>query len=120
MKKVFILILLLSGLSINFTSAQVLMPMGGRIITAPTPGVSCPAGKFGSPFTMVPFGVYPPGLFVGDYYPSSLPFNLNIGSYFLGLYVPIPIPECQTQSVPPAPVTGFRTFLHGTSSFVMP
>lgn len=92
-----------------------MQPFGGRIITAPTPGVTCPAGKIGSPFTIAPVGVVSANLFVGDLSPQSFG-QLAPGVWTLGLYIPIPIPECVTQSVPPAPVTGFRTFLHGTSS----
>lgn len=120
MKKIiFFGFILLFGLSVNFAFAQVfpMIGFGGRIITAPTPGVSCPAGKIGSPFTVA--GVTGPSwLMVGDYYPTSLGFKLTPGAWILALYIPVPIPECQTQSVPPVPVTGYRNFLHGTSDYI--
>lgn len=118
MKKIiFFVVVVVFGVSVNFAFAQAIpmLGFGGRIITAPTPGVSCPAGALGSPFTMVPAGVAPAGLYVGDYHPTSVSFRLAPGAWVLGLYIPIPIPECATQSIPPAPVAGFRTFIHGTN-----
>lgn len=97
-------------------SAVLLRPFGGRILTAPTPGVTCPAGKQpGSPFTVEPVMPMPPWLMVGDYHPLSISYQLVPGAWILGLYVPTPIPECATDSLPPVPVEGFRTFFHGTS-----
>jgi hypothetical protein len=115
MKKIiFFVFIILFGFSVNITLAQTLMPFGGQIITAPTPGVACPAGAPGSPFSITPI-VSPPGLYVGDYNPISTRFRIVPGAWVLGLYIPVPIPECATTSTPPVPVTGFRTFLHGTS-----
>ncbi len=99
-----------------FAQISILQPFGGKIITAPTPGISCPAGRQpGSPFMLAPNTPSVVGPFVGDYHPISLNYQLVPGAWILGLYNPIPIPECATQSAPPAPVSGFRTFLHGTS-----
>lgn len=101
------------------TGAVLLQPFGGRIGTAPTPGVECPAGKQpGSPFTVIPVMPTASWLMVGDYHPISLPFQLVPGAWILGLYNPVPIPECVTTTVPPAPVSGFRTYFHGTSVLI--
>lgn len=117
MKKVFIFGALIFSLSANFVFAQTpfLMPFGGRILIAPMPGIVCPAGKLGSPFFMTPLLPAPPGPFIGDYNVVSNNFMLAPGAAILGLYIPIPIPECATTSAPPAPVPGFRTFIHGTN-----
>lgn len=97
-------------------SLSPLKPLGGKIITAPTPGVSCPAGKQpGSPFTVVPAGSGPSWLLVGDYHPISNHFMLAPNEWILGLYIATPLPECTTQSLPPVPVSGYRTFFNGTS-----
>ncbi len=121
MKKIiFFAFIIFFGLLVNLTLAQtlpLLKPFGGKIITAPTPGVTCPVGKLGSPFTQTPAGLSPPGLYVGDYNPISLSFGLKPTAWVLGLYIPTPIPECATESVPPAPVVGFRTYFLGTSFF---
>jgi hypothetical protein len=120
MKKIiFFVFIVLFGFSVNVALAQVLAPrgLGGKIIMAPTPGISCPAGKPGSPFTILPVSLNQVGPYIGDYNPISMGFNLTPGSWFLGLYIPVPIPECSTQSAPPAPVSGYRTILHGTSSY---
>lgn len=121
MKKIiFFVFVILFGLSVNVALAQLLPApkgFGGRIITAPTPGISCPGGRPGSPLTIVPVSTYPIGPYVGDYNPISMRFNLTPGSWILGLYMPVPIPECQTQSAPPTPVNGYRTIIHGTSSY---
>ncbi len=121
MKKIIFFVFIVSfSLSVNFAFAQALVPLGGRILTAPTPGVSCPGGRQpGSPFSIVPVtAINPPGLYIGDYNPTSLKFNLTPGAWILGLYLSTPIPECATQSAPPAPVSGFRTIIHGTSSYL--
>lgn len=112
----FVIVLFFIGLFLpQISFAVVLQPFGGRIITAPTPGVVCPAGKPGSPFTVMPVTAQPSWLMVGDYHPVSLPFAVVPSAWILGLYVPVPLPECATTSVPPAPVNGFRTYFHGTS-----
>ncbi len=99
------------------TMAVLLKPFGGKIITAPTPGVSCPAGKEpGSPFTVSPVTKAPPWIMVGDWHPISTPFKLEPDAWILGLYNPKPIPECVSESVPPAPISGYRTIFHGTSA----
>ena len=121
MKKIIFFVFIVAfSLSVNFAFAQALMPLGGRILTAPTPGVSCPAGRQPeSPFTITPIvATIPPGLYIGDYNPTSLQFNLTPGSWILGLYLPVPIPECATQTGTPAPVSGLRTIIHGTSSYL--
>ncbi len=122
MKKIiFFVVIILFGLSVNVAFAQLVSPyqgIGGRIITAPTPGIVCPAGKPGSPFTIAPSGPSPAGPFVGDYYPVSN-FHLLVSSaWFLGLGSIVPLPECFVPVPPPGvpvPVNGFRTILHGTS-----
>ncbi len=121
MKKIiFFAFIILFGLSINISLAQFspFVGFGGRITTAPTPGIVCPAGKLGSPFTLAPNGPFATGPFVGDYYPVSNFYLLAPGAWILGLYNPVPLPECAIPVPPPGlpvPVTGFRTILHGTS-----
>lgn len=122
MKKIiFFVVIILFGLSVNVAFAQLstFQPFGGKILLSPIPGVVCPAGKIGSPFTLVPNGPYPTGPFVGDYYPVSNFHLLVPGAWILGLTNIVPLPECSTPPVPPAtvpvPVNGFRTILHGTS-----
>ncbi|MDQ5883297.1 MAG: hypothetical protein QG654_210 [Patescibacteria group bacterium] len=67
---------------------------------------------------MAPNGPFVTGPFVGDYYTISNFYLLAPGAWILGLYNPVPLPECATAPVPPGvpvPVAGFRTLLHGTS-----
>jgi hypothetical protein len=124
MKKViFFSVFLLLLLSVNTALAFTLPPrsFGGLIIAAPTPGVNCPAGRQpGSPFTIIPAGASPAGPFVGDYNPISLTYQLVPGAWILGLYNPVPLPECATTTPVPTPVPGFRTFIHGTSVPINP
>jgi hypothetical protein len=104
-------------ISVPFRSdAAFLQPFGGRVYTAPTPGVTCPAGKEGSPFTVLNLAAKgAPLLMVGDYHPTSSTSVIAPSVWILGLYNPIALPECQTTSTPPVTVPGFRTFFHGTS-----
>jgi|GEM_PF-3988274 len=96
------------------SSAQFYKPFGGRIITAPTPGVECPAGKQPSPFTLWNLATMTPTLMVGDQNSKSFG-QIMPSAWILGLYIPILVSECQTTSTPSAPVPGYRTYLHGTS-----
>lgn len=117
-KIVFFAFVVIFGLSVQVSFAQItpVLGLGGRIITAPIPGIICPAGKQpGSPFMIAPSIGAPVGPFIGDYNSVSNFHLLLPGIWFLGLYSSVPLPECATQSAPPAPVSGFRTLIHGTS-----
>lgn len=99
-----------------FLTIFILAPLsfGGRVITAPTPGVSCPVGGLVSPYTITPAGVFPPALYITTPWVGGFG-AIAPGAYILGLYNPIPIPECATTTVPPVPAGGFRTILYGTN-----
>lgn len=88
-------------------------PAGGKILFAPVVGIDCPAGKPGSPFNLVSLSA--PGLLIGDFHPTSNYHKLLPSIWFLGNYLTVPIPECQVPGPSPAPVSGYRTIIHGTS-----
>ncbi len=121
MKKIiFFVFIILFGLSVNITLAQALMPFGGQVVTAPVPGAVCPDVDFApeDPFITTPTILTPP--IVGPFQQTLSPLTqfglIAPGSWILGLYLPVPLPDC-TVVVPPivSPIPVLRAVMWGTS-----
>jgi hypothetical protein len=125
MKKIiFFVAIILFGLSVNISLAQVLMPFGGRVVTAPIPGAVCPTSiSFvpDSPFVITPVGVGIPG--ASSFIPgpfSSVPGPQTFGqiipsAWILGLYLSVPIPDCVAPIPPLGTLPVFKATIYGTS-----
>jgi hypothetical protein len=95
-----------------------LMPFGGRIVSAPIPGATCPDVDFEptSPYAVIPANpLHIPGPFAEIFSPYGYGQILP-GAWILGKYLPTPIPDCMV-GIPPVgtvlPV--FKTPIYGTS-----
>lgn len=112
--------ILFFGLMANVAFAQNpgLIPFGGTIFLAPLPGSICPGTVVfepTSPFAIIPYGT---GGIPGPF--SELPGpqaygQVVTGAYVLGLYLPVPIPDCTVAVPPGGPVPVLKAVLFGTS-----
>lgn len=101
MKNIYLILLtIIFGIffAFKFTEALLVRPLGGMILVAPIPGMTCPSSTTPGPWTIRPYTIASPGPYL--ILTSGTKHIPRPGVYFKGNYILTPVPICNTGNSP--------------------